>query len=424
MNGTGETHIAHEVPSHWQATLEQPGWPVTSPPAHADVVVVGAGVLGAATAYWLARAGARPLLLDRGQPPAGASGRNAGFHGFGTAEMYHDAIARLGHATAREVAHLTLKSRELLRQVLAEEAIACDYREPGYLLLALNDTQLASQAAMVARLQDDGFDAALIDRQQVQELIATPLGPEVAGGFFRPGNGLLHSARLVHGLVRAAERHGAQVRPGCEVRAIKSRAGAVQIDTNRGQVQAGAAVVAVNAWTQRLLPALWGVVAPVRGQMLAYAPTEPVFTCAMAADLTTTGEYWQQTPDGAIVLGGCRTYGDGAEVGVEQAVPTEAVQQALESVFPRLFPSLAGLRVERRWAGLMAFTADYLPVADRAPGLSSVWVTGGFCGHGMPFAMRMGQLLAEAAVQGAAPAGLAPFRIDRATLRRASPVEP
>ena len=69
-----------------------------------------------------------------------------------------------------------------------------------------------------------------------------------------------------------------------------------------------------------------------------------------------------------------------------------------------------------RWAGLMAFTADYLPVADRAPELPGVWVTGGFCGHGMPFGMRLGQLLAEAATTGVRPAELAPLRVDRPTL--------
>jgi glycine/D-amino acid oxidase-like deaminating enzyme len=74
------------------------------------------------------------------------------------------------------------------------------------------------------------------------------------------------------------------------------------------------------------------------------------------------------------------------------------------------------LHVARRWAGLMAFTSDGMPIADRAPGLPGVWIVGGFCGHGMPFGMRLGQLLAEAAVSGAKPEALAPFRLDRPTL--------
>ena len=66
----------------------------------------------------------------------------------------------------------------------------------------------------------------------------------------------------------------------------------------------------------------------------------------------------------------------------------------------------------------MAFTADCLPVAGRAPDLPGVWVAGGFCGQGMPFGVRLSRLLAEAATTGAGPAELEPLRIDRPTLVR------
>jgi len=136
----------------------------------------------------------------------------------------------------------------------------------------------------------------------------------------------------------------------------------------------------------------------------------------MGAALTPTGEYWQQAPDGTIVLGGCRAVAPGQDVGIRDSRPTPEVQAALEQALPSLFPALVGLRVARRWAGLMAFTADYLPIADRAPDLPNIWVVGGFCGHGMPFGMRLGQLLAQAAADGAPPTALTPFRLDRATL--------
>ena len=83
---------------------------------------------------------------------------------------------------------------------------------------------------------------------------------------------------------------------------------------------------------------------------------------------------------------------------------------------PRLFPELAGLRVAQRWAGPMAFTPDYLPVVDRAPGMSGVWVVGGFSGHGMPFGMCLGRALAETVTSGADSSALAHFRLDRPTL--------
>jgi glycine/D-amino acid oxidase-like deaminating enzyme len=150
--------------------------------------------------------------------------------------------------------------------------------------------------------------------------------------------------------------------------------------------------------------------------MLAYEPIAPTFKTGMAAALTPTGEYWQQTLDGTIVVGGCRAHAPGNDVGVREGQPTDEVQSALETVLPRLFPELGGLRVVGRWAGLMAFTPDYLPIAGRVPEMTNVWAAGGFCGHGMPFGLRIGQLLAEAALAGVIPQRLVPLRPDRPTL--------
>jgi glycine/D-amino acid oxidase-like deaminating enzyme len=403
-------------PSYWLATDPRAA-PSVDLPATADVAVIGGGLLGAATAYWLARAGAEVALVEAQTLAGGASGRNGGFVVAGTAAAYPEAIERHGHAAARAVWALTLESRALLRQVLAEEAIDCDYREPGLLHLALGASHLDRLAQVVTALRADDFDAELLDREQTQELIGTPLGPEIAGGLFAPENGLLHSARLVRGLAGAAARRGAHICDATPALELQADGDGVLVRTPRGELRAGAAVVAINAWSAELLPALAGLITPVRGQVLAYAPCAPVFGCGMGAAVTPTGEYWQQAPDGSIILGGCRAAAPGGDVGVIAPVPTAEVQAAIESVFPRLFPALGELRVTRRWAGLMAFTSDGMPIVDRAPGLASAWVVGGFCGHGMPFGMRFGQLLAEAATSGAKPEALAPFRLDRPTLR-------
>jgi glycine/D-amino acid oxidase-like deaminating enzyme len=334
----------------------------------------------------------------------------------GTAERYPAAVARLGHATARAVWQITLDNRALLRQVLNEEAIDCDYREPGHVHLALGEAQLAELASDVAALRAEGFQADLLERRQLQELIATPLGPTISGGVYAPEDGLLHSARLVYGLAAAAERHGALLVTNTALTGLAREGGGLLAHTTRGRLRAEAVVVAANAWLGQLVPALSGYVTPVRGQALSFEPAPASFACGMGATLTPTGEYWQQAPDGTIVLGGCRAIAPGKDVDIRDSRPTREVQAALEQVLPSLFPALSGLRVARRWAGLMAFTPDYLPIADRAPELPNTWVVGGFCGHGMPFGLRLGQLLARAAADGTPDSVLAPFRLDRPTL--------
>jgi glycine/D-amino acid oxidase-like deaminating enzyme len=384
-------------------------------PPTAEVVVIGGGLLGCSTAYWLARNGVRVIVLEQTAPAFGATGRNGGFHVIGTSEAYHTMITHFGHADAKAIYQITLDSRGLLRQVLAEEQLECEYREPGRLNLELNEAERTAHAAAITALRADGFEAEQLDRAQVQDLIHTPLGPEIVGGIFAREDGLLQPARFVHGMLAAARRHGAQI---CcaQATSITSEGSGVRIETNAGPISAGAVIVAINAWSDQLIPAIKGIITPVRGQILAYAPIPLVFPTGIGASVTATGEYWHQTPDGSIVLGGCRAIAADGEVGLLAEGTTPAVQAAIEGVFPRLFPQLHGLQVAQRWSGPMAFTRDHTPIADCIPGIPHAWFVGGFSGHGMPFGMRVGQLLAEAATNGNTPAELHALRLDRPTL--------
>jgi gamma-glutamylputrescine oxidase len=402
--------------SHWHATADLADLPSSELPATADVVVLGAGVHGAAAAYWLARAGLAPLVIDRVGPAAGATGHNGGLCSTGSAEPYPGAIARLGHADAHAIWSLSVEGFTLLQQLVEEEQIACDLRANGYLSLALGDEQLAGFGRSVAALAADGFHQQLLDRAAAEAMAGLALGPEVVGAKFNPHAASLHSAKLVHGLLAAAVRHGARLCWGVEVSSITSEAGGVWLATSGGDLRAGAAVVALNAWSADLLRFLDGLIRPVRGQALATAPFPATLPCGFGAAVTPTGEYGQQAADGSLVFGGCRAAAPDQDVLVRDPVPSAEVQIALDLALPRLFPELGGLPVARRWAGLMGFTPDYAPIAGAAPELPGVWFAGGFCGHGMPFAPIFGRLLAEAVATGAAPAALAPFRLDRPTL--------
>jgi len=399
--------------SYWHVTsdLLTPDGDV---PGAADVVVVGGGMLGCWTAYWLARAGASVTLVERMAIAWGATGRNGGFVTAGVAEGLAGATKRIGAEDAWAVWKLSAEGRDLVRQVVAEEEIDCDYREAGTLSLALSDGELAAARRGTELMSEGGVTAELLDRQALGELIKTPLGSDIAGGVFHRDNALLHSARYVSGVAGAAQRHGARL-VVATVERLEPDGDGTLVVTSNGMIRAGKVVVGLNAWTDELLPALAGLIVPVRGQILAYEPQPPVFLTGVGASVTPTGEYWQQTLDGSIVLGGCRADAPGGDVGVREMAPIDDVIASIERVFPRLFPGLEELRVARRWAGLMAFTSDYVPVADAAPGMPGVWFAGGFCGHGMPFGPRLGQLLAEATT-GTTPEALAPLRIARPTL--------
>jgi glycine/D-amino acid oxidase-like deaminating enzyme len=357
--------------------------------------------------------GLRPVQLDQTALAAGATGRNGGFVTQGAALSYPDAIQMLGHVAAKKIWELTRTSRDLLRDVVVREQIACDYREPGTLHLNLGEAEQQANQRHIQALKADGFDGQILDKQQLQDVIGQQVSDDISGAGYAPGMGLLHSAKFIYGLAAAAQRYGAKT---CVAQALgfEENGAGIRVRTNHGVIETKALFVAANAWTRQVVGN--ACVKPVRGQMLCYAPIAPVFAHGMGVSVTPTGEYWQQTPTGEIVIGGCRAVRPDRDENLISMTTSDDVQEALEQVLPRLFPALRGLRVVQRWGGPMAFTPDYLPIADAVPGLTNAYFAGGFCGHGMPFGMIFGKLFAEALATGQPPVGLESFAARRAAL--------
>lgn len=209
----------------------------TMPHASADVIVIGGGIVGVSAAYWLARAGVRVTLLERSALAASATGRNGGFLTVGAAEPYPVAVRRWGHETAKAIWQLTYNNRDLLREVIATEGIACDYREPGCLHLALNESELLDSRDAATLLNADGFAHEVLDRQQAQACVGVAMSNDMSGALLLPRGGLLHSAKLVIGLATAAQRMGAKVCQA-DVTQVTQPNSRVRVMSTRGAMEA------------------------------------------------------------------------------------------------------------------------------------------------------------------------------------------
>ncbi len=412
--------------SYWQASANPGRLAAEQLPRTCDVLVVGGGLLGVATAYFLARSGVDVVVVEREMIGAGATARNAGFVVSGTAEAYPLAVARHGRAIASKVWQFTLDNRALLREVLQEEDISCDYREPGHLSLASSEAEWEIHQQTSAMLKEDGITTELLDRSQLQSCLQLELAPSVLAARFSPEEGQLHSAKFVYALARAAKARGARFVLGYEALSLTRHGDRWDVTVEGGggrhAISAACVVCALNAWLPRLLPAIKQYILPVRGQVLATAPLPRYFPCALSAD--GGYQYWQQLPDGRIVLGGCRPVVPDREVGYDVPDIRPEVQHALSNYLRTLFPGLPELPVEHRWAGIMAFSPDSLPLIGPVPGADGLFVAGGFTGHGMPFGLRAGQQLALSYTQGCTAGTLAPFRLDRPTLVAAPAARP
>ncbi|MFN8496580.1 MAG: FAD-binding oxidoreductase [Anaerolineae bacterium] len=371
-------------------------------PRRAGVVVVGAGVMGASVALFLARAGADVVLVERGTLAGGATGRNAGIVSPGTTESYRSTIEARGHAAARAIWQYSEDSAALLRQTLAEEGIDAGYRPEGSYAVALSEDDETRHQATIEALARDGFETEWLDAPALQGRVGVALPAAIRGARFNPRGAVVHSSRLVCGLADAAARHGAAVRTGVAVKAVRQGV----VETGLGDIAADHVILATNAWTGDLAPGLAQVIEPVRGQMRATAPLPGrVFPGAWSAN--DGGEYWQQTADGAWALGGMRRVAPDADRPYTENHLRPEVQAALDEFVNQNFPDLASAPVAYRWAGIMGFTPDSTPlVGPLSPGL---WIAAGCTGHGMPYTTETGRVLAEWICRGQPDRDMSPF---------------
>ena len=331
----------------------------------ADVAVVGAGIAGVATAYFLAAAGASVIVLEARGVAEAASGRNAGFLLAGVAENFVAAARRYGEREALRIWRFTQRTQSLVRALVGEHRIDCALLWNGSDQIAGDDEEWREIEASARRLSTEGVvvsvDAAARSATYAED-------------------GELHPVRWVRGLAAAAVKKGG-VRIHESTRVIAVAPGEARTAT--GVVRASAIVLCTNAYTAHLAPSR---VRPVRGQMLATAPASPVF--GRPAYANRGYRYWRQTSDGRVLVGGWRDTAVDEEVGEEERT-TEVIQKQLEAFLREHRVTAA---VTHRWAGTMGFSHDTLPYIGRIA--KGTFVCGGFTGHGMAFGPASAELVA------------------------------
>ncbi len=371
--------------SHWQADAGDAPFPASDLPATCDVAVVGGGIGGVSTAFWLRKLdpSLSVVLLERDRLASGASGRNAGFLLQGTDADIARTAAERGPDVARRLWRFTQENRDGLVEALDGEDVWLDAR--GSLTVAADQEEDERLRTAAGLLQHDGIAAIYRPADATNE----HLGSRGFLGSLEVGSGAsLHPVRVVRTL---AAKSGAAIVEGAAVRGLGPSGSGVRVETERGAVEAGRAVLALNAYLPQLVPALGEVVRPVRAQMLATVPRprrirQPVYSHEGFF-------YLRQLPTGEVLLGGARHLHVEAEVGYEDA-PTNALQADLEAYLSRHFPDFAGAEVVRRWSGTMGFSADGIPAFGPMPGVAGAWWVGGFTGHGMGYGFRTGRLVA------------------------------
>ena len=350
-----------------------------------DVVVVGAGVIGASVAWHLSRLGVRTLLLEREpEPGKGSTGRATG--GF-----------RAQYGTDINV-RLSLLSREKLRRFIDDTGVDPGYDPRGYLWLARTEAQLdILRGAQDVQLAAGLVEASMLDLRQIREVNPYIRLDGLAGAAFCPTDGYIRPLDILRGYLR-----GAQVRTSARVTGLRrrgSRIEAVQL-ADGSEIPAGAVIDAAGPWAGPVAR-LAGVdvpVAPLRRQVGSTVDTE-VLPAAMPMTVWVEDAFHVRARDGRVLLV-WPTPGDPRDP-ESTAVEQDWLEQVREKAAERV-PPLAGIPVDptRSWAGLYEMSPDQHALLGRAPECDNLYLCNGSSGHGVMHSPALGQLLAEIIVHG------------------------
>jgi len=365
-----------------------------------DVVIIGGGSHGLATAYYLRRLGITDVaILEKSYIGSGAAGRNT-------------TILRSNYKTP-EGARFYDASVKLYEGLGAEMGFNLLFSQCGHLTLAHSDRAMFVMAnrAEVNRLQ--GIDSRLIGPDEVQELApAMYVGPDttypILGALYHPPGGIIRHDAVVWGFARGADEGGAEIHPYTEVTGLERDGDRITaVRTNRGRVEAGVVVNCTAGWST-LLCDMAGVRLPITTHILQACVTEPVKPFLDVVIVSSQMHvYISQSDRGEFVMGSeiepWTTYRMRNTLNFLQ----DLTRHTLE-----LFPQLEHARLLRAWAGLCDLSPDYSPILG-ATEVENFHISAGWGTYGFKAAPIVGKTLAELVATGRTPDLIAPFSLER-----------
>jgi len=397
MPATPPLNTDYERRPYWHATM--PALPDRSGkalPDTADAVVIGGGYTGLAAARKLASSGASVVLLETNTLGWGASTRNGGIahpgYKWGPASM----VKRYGRELATRLYADSVEATELIGRTIQDNGIDADLRLNGYMELAWSRSDAEDFVGEAPVRTEWGTPARVVARDDLASEVGTSA---YHGGLTIDKGGVIHPGKWFAGLAGLAEAAGADLHEGVRANAIRRGAdGRFTVETGRGSIQAGDVLVATNAYTDGVAPAMRRRIIPIGSYIIA---TEPLPE-DVAREISPTGRayfdtrnflsYWHVSADRRLIWGGRVSF-----------FPTTVDKTAklLHRRMLEVHPQVAGYRIEYSWGGKIGMTFDRMPHIGRMGG---VMYAMGCCGSGVVLLHWLGTRAAEWMGGGPAPA--------------------
>jgi sarcosine oxidase subunit beta len=379
---------------------------MTLPLPHYDVIIIGAGSIGAPAAFYLVNAGLRVLVVDS-VPSVGQGSNKKAIGGI-----------RATHSDPAKV-RLCLRSIEIFKswkEIFGDEI---EWVQGGYAFVAYREQEEKALKAVAANQRDLGLNIDWYDRQKLLEIVPDLNPVDLMGGTFSPEDGNASPLLATHAFYAHAHRRGAEFHFNEHVTAILTQSGRVNgIQTDRGAYHADVVINAAGAWASTV-GQLAGVSIPVKPDSHESAITEAVapFLKPMIVDIRSapgsSNFYFYQHYTGQIVF--CIT--PSPQIwGFDQSETSDFLPMVARRMV-EVMPRLKNIRVRRTWRGLYPMTPDGNPIIGWAKEVEGLLLAVGMCGQGFMLGPGVGELLARVVINQLAPG-------DEEVLRNLAPNRP
>ncbi|AZE10696.1 O-acetylhomoserine sulfhydrylase [Pseudomonas chlororaphis subsp. aureofaciens] len=385
------TPAAERCPSYYSATLnDETAYPTLQGQVSVDVVIIGGGFTGVASAVELAEKGLKVALVESHKIGWGATGRNGGQV---TGSLSGDEAMRkqmrrtLGDEVDDFIWQLRWRGHRIIRQRVDKYAIACDLKH-GHLHAAYKPSHLAGLRADYeeAVRRGMGDEVSLLDQQQLREVLDSPL---YHGAIKNTRNLHLHPLNLCIGEARAAESLGALIFEHSEVLQIVHGERPAVI-TAQGRIDARQVLLAGDVYHKLEPKQLKGKIFPAMGGIVTTAPLGDLAKRLNPKDLAVYDcrfvlDYYRMTADGRLLFGGGANY---------SGKDSRDIAGELRPCIERTFPALKGAAIDFQWSCAMGIVINRIPQLGKLS--DNVWYCQGYSGHGIATSHIMGEIMAQA----------------------------
>lgn len=367
----------------------------------ADVIVVGAGIMGSASAFFLRRRGLSVLLLERDQVGRFASGTN-----FGN-------VRRQGRYLAQVA--LSNRSRGIwgrLPELIGDDL---EFIPGGHLRVVYDPGRIAMLHDYAWAPETAALELQVLEGAALHEKFPY-LGPEVVGGSYAPHDGHANPRLAAPAFARAAVREGVELQEGVEITQVTKPGGDFLVQAADGRrYQAPRLLITAGAWGSRL-SSQFGEPVPIETHGPQMGVTEPLpyaFKEAVGVSSPLVAEtiYFRQIPRGNVIFGGCFRTRPDLDTRLARAEPHGLLNQLTQ--LRRLAPALGRVNVIRTWSGVEGYIADDLPIMGPSSQVDGLYYAFGFCGAGFQLGPGVGDTLAELIATGRTETPLAAFDVAR-----------